>query len=660
MSNTFNERIFDEIMQDILASLNKQNKFTSITLNDIENIINDMLNDNNMLKKYTRDNIVKYTTLLKHEINKNKFDMPYLNSRIEKIKEQHKMKLILNNEKQRKRNPFRNINIDFLIKNISSSVMNLSRDLVLFFFTICIVAHLRIRTFIKSCHLYPSNPNRFPYVFFDETKKEQKRILSIINTQNDIDTEPVFDNVKLFYDQNARPSNAKNMRMNDVCGKEENDSNNTDLIEAAAKILFGESENNQNIQQRYSATVEKIVQQLTGTTYAEKVEKINISSKTFMEEHREKCKDELSVYSLVTYIMYYNTLKNRESVGYLHNSLFKYLTSSDSKPKFGVFVILLYSIFKNNVMIAERFVNNVLDYYSNRYDGGGKLHTLFTGILSSVLTPFVTFSLLLMIIMYPLSIFNCMKSYFNYVGLTNQLSTKLVCYSGIVYSVIALVLYSAGVLTAIFPEFLAYMMRELKYMTNPYKKSPRTAKGKGSDKADEYETKKGKGSDKEQQNETRRGSKKQNKSSVKKGKGSKEGFKGEKGCSGGGLLEIFSIANLVEKILLFILGFILLMPIVMPFVCAFMSSFGIASALSFDSLKFISLNMCSVKQYSFIIKLLVAVILIHQAFNRFSYGAARNKWITISIYLFALLVYICAEMFAKPTNKYFDNLTCDK
>ena len=174
MINTFNERIFDEIMVDILASLNKQKKFTNITPNDIENVINDMLNDATMLKKYTRGDIVKYTTLLKHEINKNKFDKAYLNSRIQNIKEQNKMKLIVSTQERKRRNPLRNINFDFLMKIISSTALSVSRELVLFFFTICIVAHLRIRTFINSCYLYPSNPEQFPYVYYDPTKPDQK------------------------------------------------------------------------------------------------------------------------------------------------------------------------------------------------------------------------------------------------------------------------------------------------------------------------------------------------------------------------------------------------------------------------------------------------------------------------------------------------------
>ena len=435
----------------------------------------------------------------------------------------------------------------------------------------------------------------------------------------------------MFRNRDGTPLRERNMRINNMCAGEEDESGseNSSLLEAAAKILFREDPEDETVNKQYLGTIEKIVQQLNGTTNSEKLKKINMSAKAFMEEHSEKCKDDLSVYSLITYLLYYNTFKNRDTIGYLHTNLFKYLTSSGSKWKFGIIVILLYSMFKNNVNIAERFVNNVLDYYSDRYDGGGNLHTFFVGILSSVLAPFVTFSLLLMIIIYPLSIFNCMKSYFNYVGLTNHFSTKAVCYVGIVYSIFALVVYGSGLLMAIFPELLNYMITELKFLTGSISKNEKKTKGKG-------------------------------RSENKKGKSRKEGFKGEKGCSSrGGFFNNFNIAKLFGTVLMSILGLIVLLPVVMPFVCAFSSSFGISTSLTFDSLKFMANNMCSVKEYSSMIKLLVGLVIIHQMIKRYSYGAARNKWITIGVYGFFLVVYMVIENVAKPTNKYFDNLKCD-
>ena len=112
--------------------------------------------------------------------------------------------------------------------------------------------------------------------------------------------------------------------------------------------------------------------------------------------------------------------------------------------------------------------------------------------------------------------------------------------------------------------------------------------------------------------------------------------------------------------LMVIFGSILILPVVMPFICAFMASFAIAFSLSFDGLKFYELQlMCSIKEYSSIIKALVSLILIHQIFNRYSYGSKRGKWLVIGVYVLVLLIYGGVEMYAKPTNKYFTELKCD-
>ena len=719
MTDSFNERIFDDTITEITKSLKviKKTGIKKLNMNDVENAIDGLLNDDAVLRKIPRNDIIKYTTLLKHEINKNNFGLGYLKSRVKIIKEQNNMFSFVREKKNKKSNPFRKLNFDIFFKTFSSSILNLSKDLILLFFTICIVAHLRIRTFINSCYLYPSNPNRFPYVFYNKEKKEQKQILSIENTQVESEVDPAFEDVRIFYKNDGTPSHEKNIKMNDMCGgNNDGVTDEKDLLETATKLLFGE--NDESDKEKLSSSIEKIIQELHGSNFADKLERINISSKTFMEEHYEKCSEELSIYSLVTYMMYFNTIKNRESIGYLHNSLFKYLTSSGSSAHFGVISILFYSLFKNNVRISEKFVNNVLDNYKERYKSGGKIHHIFTALLSCVLAPFVTFSLMLMIIMYPLSLYNCLKSYFNYVDLTNMLSTKLVCYIGMFYSVFALAFYVFGMVSAIFPEFFAYMANELKYNfgggggggggsgksdeQKAAKKSKKAAKkaakkakksakkaaktnkmkdkvvkleeskdyreNKKNEQKEKLKTmKKGKAGSKtrkkydEQQSRVRRNRKRVERKDKKiKNKnrkiGKREGFSGEKGCSNSGFFsgffKDFNVAKLFGLVLLSILGIFVFMPVVMPFICAFMSSFGIASSLSFDALKFMSSNLCSIKDYSSIIKLLVSLVIIHQIINHYSYSPKRKKWITICIYLAVLVIYLGVESFSKPTEKY--------
>tara|TARA_Y100000389_G_scaffold140468_1_gene138319 strand:+ start:9114 stop:10991 length:1878 start_codon:yes stop_codon:yes gene_type:complete len=624
MDDNFNERIFNEFTNDISTRLEKDGKSSKIKISDLENAINDMLNDETSLKKYNRRNIVKYSRFIKDEVNKTEFDINYLKSRYKKITDFNKVKLFVSDQVKDKANILKNIDYEVLIKNVGSSIMGISKDLVLLFFTVCIVAHLKIRSFIDSCYLYPSNPNRFPYIFYNSSSVKQKQLLNIRNFQNDSDTDPVFTNTKIYYNSDGTPSKEKNEKLNDMCfgsmdGKQ---FERAAIFKVATDILVGENENLTDESEKYYEVIQDIINKLSGITNVEKMEKLSSLSKTFMEEHTGKCKDELSIYSLITYVLYYNTLKNQESMGYLHTGFFKYLTSPTSKLYFGAMVILLYSIFKNNIKIANRFLNNVLDYYSDKYDGGGKLHSIFLGILSSILAPFITFALLLLMIVYPLSIFNCMKSYFNYVSLTNQVSTKIVCYLGMIYSVIALIAYSSGLILAIFPELIAYITNELKYMMQLY------------------------------------GGNKKGKGKHKKGK-SKEGFSGEKGCSGGGFFKNFNIAKLLGVIIMSLLGLFLLMPVVLPFICAFISSFGVSASLTFDGLKFMRKNLCSVKEYSSIIKLLVIIMMGYQIINRYSNGSRRNKWISIIASAIVLLIYLFIEFRMKMTENYFDGLKCN-
>jgi len=665
MIDNFNQKKFDDITTELSKKIKKEKKSGSMTLTDLENIIDEILNDEEMVKKYNRTDIVKYTKLITDEINRNEFDLSYLKSRFKSISEHHKIHLLVSKEyrKKKKRSLFANINPNFLIKNLSSAAMILSKDLVLLFFTICIVAHLRMRSFISSCYLYPSNPLRFPYAFYNFEKKEQHNVLSIQNFQTDSDIEPVFDNIKIYHDNLE-----KNKRINKMCGGTDEDegtdeSNNNSLLDAAASILFGEKKEEENsFNGPFPATAKRIIQELNGTTHSEKMERLNGSAKAFMEEHREKCKDELSLYSLVTYIMFYNSFKNNEFIANLHNGFFKGITSSGSKLSFGIMVIFLYSIFKTNINIAEDFVNNILNNYANTYKGGGKMHEIFTGIVSSIFAPFITFSLLLLIIIYPISLFNCLKSYFNYIGLTNQIITKLVCLFGIIYTLGALVAYATMTIAALFPGFMKYIKRQLsgKSKSGSIRKTGKSggaaaaAAGGGGGG-----TKKKKKKKKKNKKKKGGGTKKKRKNKKKNKKKKREGFADKRCNQKVGFFDNFNIAKLFGVAFLTIIGIIIFLPVIMPFLCSFMSIFGIAFSLSFESIKYMKDNMCFIKDYSSIIKLLVSMILIHHMMNRYSYGSRRNKWIEISVYLLILIMYIVMEVIYKPTNNYFKELNCD-
>jgi energy-converting hydrogenase Eha subunit B len=86
-----------------------------------------------------------------------------------------------------------------------------------------------------------------------------------------------------------------------------------------------------------------------------------------------------------------------------------------------------------------------------------------------------------------------------------------------------------------------------------------------------------------------------------------------------------------------------------------MSSFGIASSLSFDAIKFMGNNLCSIKNYSSIIKILVSIVLIHQILDYNSYGKKHTKWVVMGIYIAVLVIYLGIEALIKPTENYLIN-----
>ena len=251
------------------------------------------------------------------------------------------------------------------------------------------------------------------------------------------------------------------------------------------------------------------------------------------------------------------------------------------------------------------------------------------------------------------------------------------------YSVFALVFYVFGLMTAIFPEFFAYMANELKYnfggggggggsgKSREQKATKKAKTNKMKDKVSRQQKTRNKRKNKKNDQKQKLKNMKNGKSGSKKRKKydkqqsrvrrnrkrvKREGFSGEKGCSNSGFFsgffKDFNVAKLFGLVLLSIWGIFVFMPVVMPFICAFMSSFGIASSLSFDALKFMSSNLCSIKNYSSIIKLLVSLVIIHQIINHYSYSPKRKKWITIRIYLAVLVIYLGVESFWKPTEEY--------
>ena len=76
---------------------------------DVENAVNTLLNDEKVKKKISREDIIKYTVLLKDEINKNNFGLAYLKSRAQVVRERNSILSFVTNKSKKLKNPFRKL-----------------------------------------------------------------------------------------------------------------------------------------------------------------------------------------------------------------------------------------------------------------------------------------------------------------------------------------------------------------------------------------------------------------------------------------------------------------------------------------------------------------------------------------------------------------------
>ena len=70
-----------------------------------------------------------------------------------------------------------------------------------------------------------------------------------------------------------------------------------------------------------------------------------------------------------------------------------------------------------------------------------------------------------------------------------------------------------------------------------------------------------------------------------------------------------------------------------------------------DDIKFMKNNLCSIKEYSSIIKILVSIVLIQQILDYLSYGNKHTKWIVMIIYIVILVMYLGIDYSIKPVEK---------
>uniref|UniRef100_A0AB39JFD6 Uncharacterized protein n=1 Tax=Florenciella sp. virus SA2 TaxID=3240092 RepID=A0AB39JFD6_9VIRU len=655
----FDENDFNESYDFIKNYFKDVN--VKITTEDFDNALESISDDMKTGTINFDQNIFKTNALLiKNNIKFKEFDANHIEiaSKFAKEFEVMKKKVFSNPDEIMKKSSTLRQYIELLTGRGLKDLLEVSKELILFIFTILIVAHLRIRSFMNSCFLYPSNREKHPFVFYEMNKSEQNNLLSILNVDYDTEVEPVFNNVPITINPDGTANDKDNQKINELCSNLEFKMVRKETaIDNAMKVatdLFGslnatddemnKETNNMNSainDNKYIKAQKEILKGIYGESDLEKKQKMNKYATMFIRQHKEKCKNELTIYSLITYILLYNIQNINEFIGGIHNGIGGSITSSNHYILFIIVTLFIFNLFKSNVKlgvkIMKRFINN---YFSSMDDSNMNMFVL--EFLSIFLAPFLTVFLILAVIIYPMTLFNSMVGYLNYMSYTSLLTTKMVGFIGIIYSILALIIYFMMLLSSVFPELLKKIVKEMKII---FRVIGRFIKGKGA---------KGKGKGKGK--------------GKSKGKG-QEGFSGKGKGKGKGQAASpcepasdsgpFNMAKLLGLIILAILTLFTLIPFIIPFVSTFISSASIANGITFDSIKYMNSSLCSIMDYKKIIKYIFIFIILYKIKDRYKYGSKKTRMIAIGVYSIFILLFTLVEMTIGPTVRYFNRLQCN-
>ena len=162
-SSTFDEVKFDSIVNDVMKNVSK----SSLKKDDLDDI-GTYLNKNIDQKSYSSAELNTGITKIKEQITKVNFSKNDIINAGKKVKiNQAKLFNTLN-----PLNDFSGLSIREIvvvsIKILFRTFTNIIDDFIIMFVSIFIMLNLQLRASVPSSLVYPSNPNTFPYVYFDE------------------------------------------------------------------------------------------------------------------------------------------------------------------------------------------------------------------------------------------------------------------------------------------------------------------------------------------------------------------------------------------------------------------------------------------------------------------------------------------------------------
>ena len=421
MDSGLDEETFNLIVSDLNGSIQKN----TLNYNDLEKAAK-KIKRNIDDKPYSISDVNLVLSELKENINKTAFDKQDVLNVVKEI-QARKLKNLSFADKLKN---FSKLSLQDQLFNygklVFETIMEMLDDFVVLLVAILIVLNLQFRSKVSSSLLYPSNPNTFPYVYFDEKNRSSQSFLtSCIETNTKDIEDDVFLDTPAFFTSDGKYSIDKNIcKINDVHG--------FSVIgkQAKCKTTIGE-ENSEFFQEKIN------------------YENMNFFAKQFIQTNTSRTTNDLSLYGLITYLMAYSTIFTNGNLSSV-NDLFKPLFKEKSNPnmiELGLFVFMVmmfYAMFDSSKTsfstLFEKFIiskdkNSVLHEYG--------IFDKVVKVISGFFSPFMMFFKLLLILTYPAVLFHCIYGYIQYSTLAAGIFTKLFCYFGVAFSLTNLLSFIA-------------------------------------------------------------------------------------------------------------------------------------------------------------------------------------------------------------------------
>lgn len=420
--NIFNEEHFDAIVRDIIKNIK-----TKIVRETEIRKIEIYLKKNISKVSYSIPELTNGINNILDEIPKTSFTRRDINNAAKQVK-------INKAVQENSNNPFENLaglpvmdQVKAVLNIFIQTIVKILDEFVVLFVSMLIVLNLYYRSNVHSSILYPSNPNAFPYVYFDEKNNSTQRFLtSCIETNTKDNEDDVFLDAPAFFTSDGKYNLNKNVcRINDPLGMSKEGQN----AKCTPAYDFGLEES--------SNFMKKIIP-----------ENIDFFAKKFMETNALKNTNDLSIYGMISYIILFSQINTNGSLQGI-DSFFKPLFSmGSSKSKimknvsFAFFTFVFYILFQNSkntfASMFEKFLfTGSKTKMLNNYDFVGSFFKLVSGFFA----PFMTFFKLIFLMVYPMVLFHSIYGYINYSLYSASLFITLFCYLGVAFSLMLFLSY---------------------------------------------------------------------------------------------------------------------------------------------------------------------------------------------------------------------------